>query len=565
MSTTPSSQSKSRLRRFWDWLTLPQENALLEPAKQKDAQLAASTALLLAFLLVGNFLSTQRLPSLDSPQESIRLLVFVIFLLSYLLARTRLYRLGGWLMLLSINLLGYGYLLLQPRQPLESVILIIVTFIPIGLAISAALLPPVGIFFFSLLHFVAIVFLPSLHPSLAQNMAFATGGGLLTSGILFSLLVVFRNERENEGLEQLQTANEELGRIQVTLEERVEERTAELNRRSTQLETAALVARSAAEVRDLKTLLENVVNQITERFGFYHAGLFLTEPNSQYVVLQAASSEGGKRMLERGHRLEIGRQGIVGYAAYQKRPRIAQNVGADAAYFNNPDLPLTRSEIAMPLEVQNNLIGVLDIQSETEHAFASEDVYSLQAMADQIALAIENARLIEETRNLLAQLQKNNTQSVSSAWRDRLASPIRGFIYHPTGVDTLRPGQTLPETEEGLALRIPISLRGQPIGSILLQRKPGARPWGKNEQEIGEKIALQAALAVENARLLEETQRRALREQTLNELSSRFSRSLDVETLLQNAARELQRLPQVAAVSVVVAPQDPNTPLPREA
>jgi GAF domain-containing protein len=347
------------------------------------------------------------------------------------------------------------------------------------------------------------------------------------------------------------------------LQGRVEDRTLELNRRSAQLEAAAVVARSAAEVRELKELLNIVCIQISNQFGYYHTGVFLADPLGEYVILHAASSEGGKRMLNRGHKLEIGRQGIVGYAAYQKRPRIAQDVGTDAVFFNNPDLPDTHAEVALPLIAQNRLIGVLDIQSQDRNAFTVEDMYTLQTMADQIALAIENARLLQESQNSLEQLQAMGQKSATRIWKEYLGGQVRGYLYNPTGVISL------PATTDGVSsaneaevhhIQIPILLRGRKIGTISLKRKATDANWVQAEQEMAEKVAVQVALAVENARLIEESQRRAVREQTLNELSVRFSRSLDVETLLQNAAKELHQLPQVANVAVVLATKESKEP-----
>ncbi len=176
----------------------------------------------------------------------------------------------------------------------------------------------------------------------------------------------------------------------------MEERAQELNRRSAQLEASTLIARSAAMVRNLDELLESVVEQITERFGYYHAAIFLTDPAEKFLVLQAASSEGGKKMIQRGFKTEIGRQGMVGYAAYQRRPRIAQDVSTDTAYLRVPELPETRSEAALPLIARNRVLGVLDIQSDEPNAFRSDDIYTLQNMADQIALAMDNAILIQK-------------------------------------------------------------------------------------------------------------------------------------------------------------------------
>lgn len=380
--------------------------------------------------------------------------------------------------------------------------------------------------------------------------------------LVLVLMVVSAINAIQQEFEKIQKSTSEylntLIEERASLEERVDERTAELNRRSTQLESAALVARAAAEVHDLQELLDSVVRQISLRFGFYHASIFLTDLAGQQVVLAAASSEGGQRMLERGHKLEIGRQGIVGFAAYQKRSRIAQDVGADEAFFNNPDLPDTHSEVALPLLVQSRLIGVLDIQSDEHNSFTPDDVYTLQTMADQIAMAIENTRLIEQSRTAIQDLEAISAANTSMAWKSRLSEQFKGYLYTPLGVNPLtktnkkRGTGSLSEKE----LEIPLSLRGKEIGGIMLKRKTNDSSWTDAEREMLERISTQIVLALENARLLEESQKRAAREQTVNEFSSHFSRSLDVDTLLQNAIREIQRLPQVAEVSVLIKPAD---------
>ena len=167
-----------------------------------------------------------------------------------------------------------------------------------------------------------------------------------------------------------------------TLEERVEQRTAGLSRKTDQLRASSYIARKTAEVQDLATLLDTVAHLVTDQFGFYHTGIFLINENGSQVVLQAASSEGGQRMVERGHALAIGMQGIVGYVAAQKKSRIALDVGTDAVFFNNPDLPLTRSEVALPLLIRNKVLGVLDIQSDRPQAFSIEDIDVLQTLSE---------------------------------------------------------------------------------------------------------------------------------------------------------------------------------------
>jgi GAF domain-containing protein len=171
-----------------------------------------------------------------------------------------------------------------------------------------------------------------------------------------------------------------------TLEQRVEERTRGLAQKTERLRATSYIARKTAEVQDLATLLDTVARLVTDQFGFYHTGIFLINETGDQAVLQAASSEGGRRMIESGHSLSVGTQGIVGHVAAQKKPRIVLDVGTDAVLFNNPDLPMTRSELALPLLVRGKVVGVLDIQSDRQQAFDVEDIDVLQTLSDQIAL-----------------------------------------------------------------------------------------------------------------------------------------------------------------------------------
>jgi GAF domain-containing protein len=360
----------------------------------------------------------------------------------------------------------------------------------------------------------------------------------------FVIILVFQitTSSLSKALESSRAKEREIQILSEGLDKRLQEGNAELNRRSAQLESAALVARAAAEIRDLKELLENVVQQITERFNFYHAGIFLADVNTQFVVLQAASSEGGKKMIERGHRLEIGRQGIVGFAAYQKRPRIAQDVGADAVFFNNPDLPETHSEVALPLIAQNQLIGILDIQSQERNAFTDEDIHTLQTIADQIALAIENTRLIDQSRSAIQELQSLTSENTLVLWKERLGQKSVGFAYSSLGVLPLSASQPGNKENSDHVIKFPIALRGQQIGVLSLKRKSGDSAWTEGEQEMASKIASQVALAIENARLLEDSQLRASRERTIGEVSTRITSSINIENILRTTVQELGRM-----------------------
>jgi len=182
------------------------------------------------------------------------------------------------------------------------------------------------------------------------------------------------------------------------LEEQVSKRTYQwqdanykLQRRAIQLEAVTLVGRAISSILNLDDLLLEVVNLIRARFDFYHAGVFLIDESGAWAMLRQATGEAGQRMLARKHRLAVGGQSIVGWAAANRQPRIALDVGEDAVHFKNLDLPHTRSEMALPLMVGNRLLGVLDVQSTEESAFDDEDVAILSLMADQVAVAIDNA------------------------------------------------------------------------------------------------------------------------------------------------------------------------------
>ncbi len=373
----------------------------------------------------------------------------------------------------------------------------------------------------------------------------------MTASIAVVNLAVFFLKREfNWLLEQVNRTLQNLSAQQANLEERIRERTAELSRRSAQLESSAFVARQAASIQNVSALLKEVTQLITERFGYYHTGIFLADESMRYVTLQAASSEGGQRMLQRGHRLEIGRQGVVGYAAFEKRPRIALDVGADAVYFNNPDLPETHSEIALPLLVRNKLIGVLDIQSKKYNDFSDADISTFQSMADQIALAIENARLLTESQVIISQLQSLASESTGAGWREFLGRRVKGYVYSPLGISPLTEKESAPTPGDENILNIPIELRGRKIGNITLKRTGKDQAWDTPEENLARDLAVQIGLALENARLLEQSQKQAAQEQTINIITSKLNQALNIDALMQTAVQELHQLPNVEEVSV---------------
>jgi Na+/proline symporter/GAF domain-containing protein len=341
------------------------------------------------------------------------------------------------------------------------------------------------------------------------------------------------------------------------LEKQVAERTAALQHRSAQLETAVLVTREAAAIRTTDQLLNTTVRLISEHFGYYHVSIFLLDENKTNVVLRAASSPGGQRMLARGYSLRIGEMGIVGYVAGLGRSRIAFKAGEDAAYFDNPDLPDTRSEIALPLRIRERVIGVLDIQSTEDAAFSEEDVALLQVLADQVALAIENARLVTDTQAALAEMQATQRRYQAQAWMresDRRAEVLGN--YRQPGVPTSL--VELPAaTEEALSQRVtteislpaqdtagsmltvPLRLGEQILGVIEIHEIDPEHQWTEDDRALLEQVSEQVALAMETTRLFEETQRTAQRERLIGEITAKIRASTNIQDILKTTAVEL--------------------------
>jgi len=385
------------------------------------------------------------------------------------------------------------------------------------------------------------------------------GEVLLTIGsrLLMFFLIAFLGWLSSQNLGRaLQQANQAAQRwrdLNETLEQRVADRTRELETRARYLEATNEVARDAASVLDLHELLARVVTMINERFGFYHAGIFLLNPSGEWAVLQAASSEGGQRMLARGHQLRVGEEGIVGYATGRGEPRIALDVGADAVFFDNPDLPETRSEMALPLQTRGGeTIGALDVQSREPEAFSEEDVVVLQTLADQVAMAISNARLFQQAQASLEAEQRAYGELSLQAWRELLRARSelsflndeRGFtpaggLWSPEMQTVLRTGDTTLGEGDGTALAVPVKVRGQVIGVIDAYKPQDTGKWTAEEIALMETLTEQLSVAMESARLYQETQRRAAREQLIGEVTTRMRETLDVDTVLQTAVREM--------------------------
>lgn len=358
--------------------------------------------------------------------------------------------------------------------------------------------------------------------------------------------------------ETLNWMSEKVQDLVATLEKRVQERTAALQRRAGQLQAVSEVARAAASVRQLDLLLPEVTRQISEQFGFYHVGIFLLDASGQNAVLVAANSEGGQKMLARQHKLAVEPRSIVGFVASTQSPRIALDTGADAVFFDNPDLPQTRSEMALPLKVGEQLIGVLDVQSTETNAFSQEDIAVISTLADQVALAIENARSFEKTQHALARAEETYQKYLGQLWAQfTRQARITGYAYKEGVTLSLDKASTYSpaDNEKGL-LRLPLTLRGQTLGVIEIRSRQPERAWKHDEIILAQAAAERAALALESAYLLEEARRRAARERTISEVTSKIGESVNLKNILRTAVEELGRAIPGSEVSISLQPKE---------
>ncbi|MCZ2126932.1 MAG: GAF domain-containing protein [Anaerolineales bacterium] len=373
--------------------------------------------------------------------------------------------------------------------------------------------------------------------------------------ILSALIIVGIGLSQSEYRRSEQRAKElltELSEERSALEQRVEERTRNLDRLTTQLQAVAEVGKSITSYRNLSELLQSACFLIHDKFGYYHVGIFLLDERKQYAVLAAANSEGGQRMLERGHQLKIGETGIVGYVSENLEARIALDVGDDAVFFNNPDLPDTRSEMALPIVSSGQILGVLDVQSVEPNAFVQDDIETLQTLAEQLAIAIQNANLFNETNKALEATRATYGQLSREAWNYILRTQARvGFLATPPTTIRIQ-SETLEDSVskaiqmgdiihggDNLTIGVPVKIRGQVIGAIRLKKSEIADAWSQEEINLAISLADQLSGALESARLYNESQRRAYRESILSDISARITASPSREAIIRETVQEL--------------------------
>ena len=323
--------------------------------------------------------------------------------------------------------------------------------------------------------------------------------------------------------------------LQNTLEQQVVERTK-------QLAATNEVARVAASSLDPDELLRRVIKLFSDQIGYYFTAIYLLDPTKKWAELREATGEAGHVLKQNHHRLEVAGKSMVGLAIRERSARIAQIASQEKQRFENPLLPYTRSEIALPLLVGDRVLGALNVQSTKELDFGPELIETMQNMASQVAIALENARLYQEAQQIIKEMHSVQQQYLQEGWSGY--SSQHEELEYGIGDEIL---ENLKQME------IPISLRDQLLGQITLE---GNDEWTADQRSFVDAVATQAAIALENARLVSESRQLAIRERMLAEINSKIWSSATIDGVLQTVAKELGRRMNASQVTVELKPED---------
>jgi GAF domain-containing protein len=323
--------------------------------------------------------------------------------------------------------------------------------------------------------------------------------------------------------------------LQSNLEHQVVERTK-------QLAASNEVGRVAASSLDPEQLLAQVLPLFPEQFGYYYAAIYLLDSSGKWAELKEATGEAGTVLKQNHHRLEVAGRSMVGAAIREQAPRIAQIASEEKQRLDNPLLPYTRSEIALPLMVGGRVLGALNVQSTRQADFGPQVIETMTNMAGQVAIALENARLFQEAQEVIRELRTVHQQYLVDGWS--------GFSADNEKME-YRIGDQ--EDENARTLEVPISLRDQILGQIRLESE---KEWTPDQQSLVDAIATQAAIALENARLVSESRQLALRERMVAEINSKIWASATIDGVLQTTIKELGRRLNASSATIELSIED---------
>jgi GAF domain-containing protein/HAMP domain-containing protein len=413
------------------------------------------------------------------------------------------------------------------------------------------------------LAFAIVLGLTTVRQIVQPIQTMATAAQAISTGDLSQQIQITRQDELGVLASAFNSMTTQLQSLIGSLEQRVADRTRDLEERSRNLEATAQVGRAAASILEGDQLIGQVVELIRERFGLYYVGLFLVDEAHEWAVLRAGTGEAGRAMLARSHRIHVG-EGMIGWSVASGESRVALEAGADAVRLATSELPETRSEAALPLRSRGEILGALSVQATKPGAFDPETLAVLQTMADQVAAAISNAQLFEQAQEALAAERRAYGEIGREAWVQLLRVRAgQGYRCDDRGVVPVGDGRPAQEQEEArdaasselAELRLPVVTRGQVMGTIEAH-KADAEEWTEEEVELMRTLGDQLSVALESARLYQDTQRRATQEQIVGEITTRMRESLDMETVLKTATDQIWGALGMSRVEIRLIPEE---------
>ncbi len=426
----------------------------------------------------------------------------------------------------------------------------------------------------------------SIYEGLLTNVGIALGAGVIA--ILLSLFVTgtistplsqlaqtatriaagdltqeVKLEREDEIGELSQAFNsmtEQLRELIESLEARVLDRTQ-------RLEIVAVLSERLSAILQLDELLVEVVNSVKNNFGYYHAHIYLLDDKQENLVVTAGTGEAGTVMKASGHSISLNAPtSLVAQAARSGQVVRVDNVRQDENWLPNPLLPDTYAEMAVPIILSGQVVGVLDVQEDEVAGLDEGDANLLRSLANQVAVTIRNARLFAEVEQALAEAQAAHERYISQSWQQARLTPQASHYHYTQPNVPMLAGSTLIEAKrralaqgrpaiiqiddgetggptrsspQRKSIVAPVTLRNNPIGALQLHPLSDDRSWHEDDLAIVEAIVDELAQMAENLRLFEETRERAGREQTIREVTDKLRAAPSLDILLETAAREL--------------------------
>lgn len=403
----------------------------------------------------------------------------------------------------------------------------------------------------------------ALSPTAVQNSPKSVLDLLLTIGLftILSILATGALASIIAGFELIfhkrNQLNEELNQAQLTFQNHEKEHEKKLKEQSDSMEAASRIAITISDLNEVDRLLQKVVDSISIEFNYYFAGVFLLDESKENAVYRSGTGEGGDYYQQHDKKVSLNSENPIRRSIQSGEIRYVQFPKNNSGEFSNPHLVQSRSEMILPLIYENKVIGALDIHNQRSETFATEEIIRLRLIADQLAVSIHKASLIEGMQTQIAELEAGYRQITQKTWRSYLKSTQQRYSIRykqtvlendapdsPEDKEALQSGRLVvkihdePTVEKPITIvAIPIRFRNQAVGVINVRIE--SRGVTQDMLKVLEASSDRLALALENARLVDELQLRAQQEHLISEIGSKVRSSPDIDTILRTATVEI--------------------------